>query len=100
MSNPGKIMYKEHLGKKPKVTCETDYRDIRIYINDILHLIIPRPIASDVTKDSIRLQSYLVGSRKTKFYYIEVSSNGEHDYYGYDNFEIWRDILKLLDDNI
>jgi len=91
----------EHKGKKlPPITCETDYRDIRIYINGILHIIIPRPIVAEVTKDSIWLQSYLVGSRKNKFYYIEVKHSGGEDYYGYDNREIWVEILKLLNDNI
>lgn len=90
----------EHKGSLPKIHCEQDYRDIRIYINDMLHIIIPRPIASEVTKDSIRLQSYLVGSRKAKRYFIEIGTGENSDYFGYDDFEMWKTILKLLDDNI
>lgn len=95
-----KITHKKDFGKNPKVTCQTDYRDIRIYINNILHIIIPRPVVSEVTKDSIFLQSYLSGSKKRKFYYIEVQHERGSDYYGYDDFEIWKEILQLLDDNI
>lgn len=96
--NPTKIYH--HTGKLPKIHCEQDYRDIRIYINGMLHIIIPRPIVSEVTKDSIRLQSYLVGSRAAKRYFIEVGTGENADYYGYDNFEMWKRVLELLDQNI
>lgn len=84
----------------PKVTCQTDYRDIRIYINDILHIIIPRPNVDNESRDSIKLQSYYVGSRKSRRYFIEVGSGDLHDYYGYDNANTWKEILRLLDENI
>jgi len=67
---------------------------------EFLHIIIPRPIVSEVTKDSIWLQSYLTGSRKRKFYYIEVQHEIGSDYYGYDDGDIWKEVLKLLDENI
>ena len=80
----------------PKITCETDYRDIRIYINDILHIIIPRPNTENEARDSIKLQAYYVGSRKAKRYFIEIGD----EIYGYDNFNNWKTILQLLDENI
>ncbi len=88
-------------GNDCKVTGTSDYRDIRIYINDILHIIIPRPTNEDnKARDSIFLQSYLSGNKKHKIYYIEVQHEKGNDYYGYDNFETWKQILKILDENI
>jgi len=84
----------------PKIVCEADYRDIRVFINDILHFIIPRPMINNKTSDSIRLQAYYYGSRKSKRYVIEWSNGNDSDYYGYDNFEVWKKILELLNDNI
>ena len=78
----------------PKITCKTDYRDIRIYI------VMPRPNVDNESRDSMRLQSYFVGSRKAKRYFIELKSGNYSDYYGYDNFEIWKKILSLLDEHI
>lgn len=95
-----KIIERKKLGPSVKVHCESDFRDIRMYINDSLFFIIPRPVVKDVTKESIWLQSYLVGSKKHRAYYIEVSHSGGKDYYGFDNKELWQDILKLLDENI
>lgn len=96
-----KITHRRSFGKKmPKIKCETDYRDIRIYINDLLHIIIPRPSTDTVPRDSMWVQSYLTGSRKRKFYYIDVRHSGGDDTYGYDDFELWKAILKELDDNI
>lgn len=84
----------------PKITCETDYRDVRVYINGILHIIIPRPNVKNESRDSITLQSYYVGSRKARRYFIEWSNGNSSDYYGYDNINVWKEILKLLDENI
>ncbi len=96
----GKIIERKDLGKNIKIHCESDFRDIRMYINNSLFFIIPRPVVKDVTKESIWLQSYLVGSKKHKQYYIEVSHSGGKDYYGFDNKEIWKEVLKQLDENI
>ena len=85
---------------EPKITCKADYRDIRIYINDILHIIIPRPTANTDSPDSIKLQSYYLGSKKSKRYIIEIGTGKNGDWYGYDNFDTWKTILQLLDDNI
>jgi len=92
-----KVLYADAV--PPEVTCESDYRDIRIYINGILHIVIPRA-STDTSKDSLWLQSYYTGSRKRRFYYIEVRSGDHTDYYGYEDIEIWKKILQLLDDNI
>ena len=89
-----------HTTGTPKITCESDYRDIRIYINDILHIIIPRPNVDNEARDSIRLQSYYVGSRKAKRYFIEIGGGDNSDYFGYDRFETWKTVLNLLDENI
>ena len=99
-----KLTYTQRsLKKLPKIHCESDYRDIRIYINDILFICIPRPIVSDTAKESLWLQSYYVGSKKRRFYYIIIkhpNTSGGKDWYGFDNFEIWKKILQLLDEEI
>lgn len=84
----------------PKITCRADYRDVRLYINNILHFIIPRPGINDGKSDSIRLQSYFMGSKKGRRYIIEVGNGKNSDLYGYDNFDTWKTILNLLDEHI
>lgn len=46
------------------------------------------------------LQSYLEGSRKAKRYYIHITHQQGDDYYGFDNYEVWKKVLQLLDEHI
>lgn len=83
---------------KPEVTYEVDYRYLRIYINNVLHLIIPRSGTHD-DKNSFMLQSYYVGSKKGRRYIIEWSNGNFSDYMGYSNIELWKEVLRILDEN-
>jgi hypothetical protein len=42
----------------------------------------------------------LVGSKKSKRYYIEVSHSGGRDFYAFDDAKLWKEVLQLLDENI
>jgi hypothetical protein len=76
---------------KNKVTCKSDSEDIRIYINGILHLRLPRD-------KNIKLQSWIEGHTKT--YNIEIWCANHQDLMSYDNKTLWSDILKILDENL
>lgn len=76
---------------KPKITCYSDYKDLRVYINGIVHIIFPR--------GRTRLQSWYEGN-KFKLYKIEIESDGMTDEYHYDCVETWKTILQILHDNI
>lgn len=73
------------------VTAKSDSEDIRIYINGILHLRIPRD-------EDMKLQSWVEGD--SKMYVIELWVKGHQDHMAYDNKSLWVDILKVLDQNI
>ena len=74
-----------------KVTCKSDSEDVRIYIDDILHLRFPRD-------KNIKIQSWVEGH--TKSFMIEIWCAGHSDYMAYDNQELWGQVLKLIDENI
>ena len=74
-----------------KVTCKSDSEDIRIYIDGVLHIRIPRD------KD-IKVQSWL--ENHSKLYFIEIWCVEHSDYYQYENKNLWKQILKLLDEHI
>ncbi len=73
------------------VTCKSDSEDIRIYIDNILHVRIPRD-------NDLKLQSWVEGNTKT--YVIELVVNGHSDQLVYDNKNLWVQVLKVLDENI
>ncbi len=77
--------------KTPKIHCKSDSEDIRIYIDNVLHLRIPRD-------KKIKIQSWIEGHSKT--YVIEIWSKKHSDYMAYDNKPMWVAILKLLDEHI
>jgi len=76
---------------KSSTTCKSDSEDIRIYIDDILHLRIPRD-------KNIKIQSWVEGHTKT--FVIEIWAKGHSDWVSYDNKALWKSILKLIDENI
>ncbi len=83
--------------KNNKITGKSDARDIRIYIDGILHIRIPRLV--EYGKESIWLSSYVSGrGSNRKLYTIYIHQKGEEDdWYEYDDINIWKSILKLLD---
>ena len=76
-----------------KIKIKRDFQNLRIYINGILHLEIRMNNHDGV-------QSWYEGSKK-KMYFIEFyRKEGGPILMGYDEFEIWETILKLIDENI
>lgn len=74
-----------------RVTCKSDSEDIRIYIDNVLHLRIPRD-------ENLKLQSWVEGDTKT--YVIELWVKNHTDQMVYDNKSLWTEILRVLDKNI
>jgi hypothetical protein len=75
-----------------KITCHSDHRDLRIYIDGLLHFHI-------LKKDYVMLQSYLVGDKK-KIYHIDLHTSTTLMELEYEDKIIWEEILKLIDENI
>ena len=86
-----KNVQNKKMKNKFKIHCRSDSEDIRIYIDDILHIRIPRD-------KNIKIQSWIEGHSKT--YIIEIWCLEHSDYMTYDNKDMWTKILKLLDENI
>lgn len=75
-----------------KIDCQSDYRDLRIYINDLLHF-------QYLKKDYLSLQTYYIG-RKKRMYHIDIYLKGKTILLTYDLEDTWKKIIKILDDNI
>lgn len=75
------------------VTCKNDYRDLKIYVNGLLHLHM-------LKKEYLMFQSYLIGSNNSKSYYIEIYCSNQKMNLEYDNKKLWKKILLLLDENL
>jgi len=73
------------------VSAKSDSEDIRIYIDDVLHLRFPRD-------KNIKIQSWIEGHTKT--FAIEIWTAGHAEVVVYDNKELWTEILKLIDKHI
>jgi hypothetical protein len=73
------------------ITAVSDSEDLRIYIDDILHIRIPRD-------KNLKLQSWVNG--KKRLYIIEIRAKKHSERYEYDNKELWIKILGLLDKHI
>ena len=73
------------------VTCKSDSEDIRIYIDSLLHLRMPRD-------KNIKIQSWIEGHTKT--YMIEIWCKNHQDLMEYDNKILWSNVLKVLDEHI
>lgn len=74
-----------------KIEAKSDSEDIRIYIDNILHLRIPRD-------KNIKIQSWIEGNSKR--YIIEIWAKKHQDYMAYDNKIIWKKVLNLLNKHI
>lgn len=74
-----------------KIHCKSDSEDIRIYIDDVLHIRFPRD-------KNVKIQSWLEGHTKT--YIIKIWCVNHSDVFVYDDKKKWKEILKLLDENI
>lgn len=75
------------------ITIKKDFRSLRIYINGLLHL--------DILMESyLGLQSWLEGTNNY-IYFIEFYLKGEDAIIcEYDDKDIWKEILTLIDKNI
>jgi hypothetical protein len=73
------------------VTCKSDSEDIRIYIDGLLHLRMPRD-------KNIKIQSWIEGHTRT--YMIEIWCKNHQDLMEYDNKILWSNVLKVLDEHI
>jgi hypothetical protein len=71
-----------------KVTEKSDSEDIRIYIDGILHIRIPRD-------KNLKLHSWIEGHSKK--YLIEIHCENHLIFYEYDNKKLWSEILKIFD---
>lgn len=77
--------------KTQRIEAKSDSEDIRIYIDGLLHLRLPRD-------KNIKIQSWVEGHTKT--YVIEIWCAGHSDFMVYDDGARWARILKLLDEHI
>ncbi len=78
---------------KPKITCKRDGKDLKIYINGLLHLQI-------MMDNHVGIQSWYEGTNH-KHYKIEFyQKEGESFYSAYQIRETWEEILRLVDKNI
>jgi hypothetical protein len=77
--------------KETKVTCEADIVSIRIRINGILHIRIPR---DPLTK----IQTWIDSAAKS--WVIEVWCAGHSDQFVYDNPELWKAVIDELDKKV
>jgi len=76
-----------------KIIAKKSFHGIKIYINDILHI-------SFLMENYTGIQSWYEGN-KTKIYYIEISfKEGEQLLLEYTEFDNWKTILKLIDENL
>lgn len=71
-------------------TCESDPTDIRIFINGTLHLFLRR-------SEIVSFQSWYVNKNNLK---IEIYTNTRDILLEYNSVEKWKEILKLLNENI
>lgn len=78
---------------KPDITITRTIKDIRIYIDGILHV----HLLSD---RYVGMQSWIDGD-KHKVYYIELTvSKGKNIVMTYQTKQTWLDVLELLDKNM
>jgi hypothetical protein len=74
-----------------KIEAKGDSEDIRIYIDGLLHLRIPRD-------KKTKIHSWVEGD--SKLYIIKIWCKKHSDYMAYDNKTMWSKILKLLDEQL
>jgi hypothetical protein len=74
-----------------KIKAKSDSENIRIYFNNILHLRIPRD-------KNILLQSWI--KTDTKLFYIKLILPSNSFKIEYEDENIWKEVLNLLDKHI
>lgn len=74
------------------IICTSDFKNLKIFINDILHLSIEK-------KNYRGLQSWISGSLYHN-YYIELYIKDIKIRLEYDKEDIWKTILDLLNKNL
>lgn len=78
---------------RPQIRAERTYYSLRIYINDILHL--------EVRMDNHDgVQSWYEGDNHRNYFIEFYRKKGDPILLEYDNFENWKEILKLINENI
>ncbi len=77
----------------PKITCKRHFSQLKIYINDLIHLQLDM-------KNHDGFQSWYEGVNKLKHVIEFYRKEGEPIYTEYDEIEVWKAILELLDKNI
>jgi len=78
---------------KNKIKIFKDHRSLRIYIDEILHVEI-------LIGNYNGLQSWLEGSKKKMFFIEFYFKQGNSIILEYDEFDMWKTILRLIDENI
>jgi len=73
------------------ITATSDSEDIRIYFKNILHLRIPR-------NENIIIKSYV--QINTRMNYIEIKIPNNFILLEYEDENIWKEVLNLLDKHI
>lgn len=72
------------------ITKKISGKSIKIYINNILHIAIPK-------SNTILLQSWY---EDEGCYKIEIQAGDYSDWYMYEDYNMWKRILKLLDEEL
>lgn len=70
-----------------EITSKSEFNRIKIYINNLIHISIPKD-------NNTKIQSWY--EDKT-LYKIEIYNSKHLDEYHYEKYEIWSDVLKELD---
>ncbi len=77
---------------KNKYSLIIDKKQIKIFINDILHL-------SIMQNELISIQSWIIGYNSDRKYCIEYTTKTQVINSEYDNIKKWKSILNLLNKN-
>jgi len=78
---------------KPSIRAERTYYSLRIYINDSLHLELRMENHDGV-------QSWYEGDRYRNYFIEFYRKEGEPILLGYDDVDNWKEVLKLIDENL
>ncbi len=80
--------------KAPKITCKVDYREIKVFINDILHIRFPR-------NKPIVFQSWYESTEKlSRIYKIEIINAELSAEFHYDCFDTWKQIIEIFNKSL
>lgn len=76
-----------------KITCSVTFRYLKIYINNVLHFQL-------LLENHDGVQSWLLGENVKTFFIEFYRKEGEPILLEYDSYDIWIEILNLIDKNI